>query len=112
MIRDELREIHKTLEYHTAEVHGTLVDREEIEERDHRIDEAMRAALLGPLVAEGIHAGTRVSKLGIEYKVNELWTQTQNGGVRARLSKSDKVALYGPTVTAIGVVVAAWLGVF
>lgn len=104
----ELVEIDKKVEWHISEVHGDLVTRDEIE----RADEQLREAILGPRISHGLHAGERDKKVGMEHKVNALWTQAQNGGIHAKFSKADKIALYGPTVGAIAVIVAALLGVF
>lgn len=107
-INQKLDDLHQTMEFHTAEVHGTLVSRSEIEESDEQI----RTAILGPIKPYGLHAGERDKRNGIEWKVDELWKMTQNGGIHAKFSNADKVALWGPTVTAIGVVLAAFFGVF
>ena len=108
IIETKLDHLDSLLEYHTAEVHGTLVERQEIEETN----EQFISAMLGPKRQDGLHAGTRIKEEGMEYKVNELWKMAHNGGWNARLARKDRIALYGPTVGAIAIILAAVIGVF
>ena len=111
----KLDTLEATLEYHTAEVHGELVSRSEIEQRDREIDDTLRDALLGPKIEEGLHAGQRRREEGIEYKVNQLWSQAQNGGINARLRPQDRALIVSAIATGllgmIGVIAAAIIGV-
>ena len=53
-IQKAIDHIDATLEYHTAEVHGTLMERHEIE----KVNEQFISALLGPRRTTGLHAGS------------------------------------------------------
>lgn len=103
-----LKDIDQKVEFHLSEVHGNLVTRDEIE----RADEQLREAILGPKRKSGLHIGQRIKEEGMEHKVNSLWAQAQNGGIHAKLTRSDKLALYGPTIGAVAVIIAALLGLF
>lgn len=83
------------LKHHVDEVHADVMSRTAIEKSLASNAEALSAvtdALAGrisPLT------GDRVLEEGIAYKVDILWRQSQNGGIKSKLATGDRAAIYG-----------------
>jgi hypothetical protein len=52
----------------------------------------------------------RKTEEGMDYKVDVLYEQAQNGGLRARLVGGDRVLLWTAVIASSGAVLAAWVG--
>ncbi len=74
-----------------------------VEERQGRVFDL----LIGPEVEDVDGTVKRKTEEGISHKVNELYEQERNGGLRVRLTTRDRVLVVAAFLSASGAVIAA-----
>ena len=75
----------------------------DVEEQQGRVIDL----LIGPEVEEVNGTMTRNTEEGMDYKVDWMYEQERNGGLRMRLTGKDRVVLIGTFLTAAGAVIVA-----
>ncbi len=66
--------------------------------------------LIGPEVEDVNGTVKRKTEEGMDYKVDVLYEQSQNGGLRARLITGDRALLWAAVIGSTGAVIAALVG--
>ncbi len=65
--------------------------------------------LIGPEVEEVDGTMKRKTEEGMAYKVDVLYDQAQNGGLRAKLVGGDRALLWAAVISAVGAVTVAMM---
>lgn len=120
-----LNHIDKRFEEHESVMHRNLLDKKIIDAADRRIEskvddlstdvELLAEALLGPKRDEFMGGGRR-SALGMESRLASLENKieevlkNQKNGVQAKMNPADRAVIWAAAVTAVGWVVANFLG--
>lgn len=107
-VSEQLDQVDDRLVVHVTEVHRTLVDRNEIEKMDSSLEseiEYIAEELLGKRRPE-IAGGGRDPKGSIKGKIDALYHDSRDGGIKTRLSKGA-IALLIALIGAVGTIGAA-----
>lgn len=112
---------------HIDTEHSRLVDRDEIEANQNRVDrkiEQILDTLVGPRAAFGVHAGDRIPEKGLERKVEHV--EKEIGSLTeaiqriesklaevqtTRLSTADRGLIWGTALVVAARTILGWLGV-
>jgi len=66
--------------------------------------------LIGPEKLQMDGTMQRQTEEGMDYKVDWMYEQERNGGLRVRLAGRDRALVWVAFFTALGAVIAAWVG--
>lgn len=75
----------------------------DVDERQGRVFDL----LIGPEVEDVNGTVTRKTEEGMDYKVDWMYEQCRNGGLRVRLTGRDRVVLVAAFLSALGAVIVA-----